>query len=156
MVKSVKNKKKKKSSPIFDYIAYLLMRLVGTIIQVSHVRLAIAFANFLGRGLYKYYGRGRERALENLRASYPEKSDAWIERVARASFEQLARLPFEVFLNPRLLRPDTYMNYFEVDHEGFGLTNPFQEINVVVTQNDRWDNALFGIKPLKLWLVKEI
>lgn len=37
---------------------------------------------------------------------------------------------------------------FDVLHEGFPITNPYQEINVVVTQNDRWDNALFGIKPL--------
>jgi KDO2-lipid IV(A) lauroyltransferase len=95
------------------------MRLAGAIIQMSNVRLSIRTAHFLGRGLYKYYARGRERALENLRASYPEKSNDWIERVARSSFEQLARLPFEVFLNPRLLRRSTYLNYFDVDGEGF-------------------------------------
>jgi len=39
---------------------------------------------------------------------------------------------------------------FNVDHEGFGITNPFQEINVVVTQNDRWDNAIYSIKPLHI------
>lgn len=37
---------------------------------------------------------------------------------------------------------------FDVTYEGLQITNPYQEINVVVTQNDRWDNALFGIKPL--------
>jgi len=98
-------------------IAYLLMRLAGALVRFGNVKLSIRFAHFLGRGLYKNYGRGRERALENLRASYPEKSDEWIEQVARASFEQLARLPFEVFLNPRLLKPSTFMKYFDVDEK---------------------------------------
>jgi len=39
---------------------------------------------------------------------------------------------------------------FSIDHEGFALTNPFQEVNVTVTQNDRWDNAIYGIKPLHI------
>ena len=112
---------------MLDYIGYLLMRLGGCFIQAGNVRVSIQVANFLGRGLYKYYRRGRLRALENLRAGYPEKSDDWIERVARSSFEQLARLPFEVFLNPRLLRRSTYMNYFEVDNVGF--TPMFEHID---------------------------
>jgi hypothetical protein len=37
---------------------------------------------------------------------------------------------------------------FNVLHEGFSITNPYQEISVVVTQNDRWDNAISGLKPL--------
>lgn len=94
------------------------MRLVGFFIRVGNVRFSIRIAHFLGRGLYKYYHRGRERALVNLRASYPDKDEVWIERVAQASFEQLARLPFEVFLNPRLLRRATYMSYFDVDEVG--------------------------------------
>lgn len=39
---------------------------------------------------------------------------------------------------------------FELSHEGFEINNPFQEINVVVTQNDRWDNAVTDIKPLHI------
>jgi hypothetical protein len=37
---------------------------------------------------------------------------------------------------------------FDLNHKGFVLNNPHQEIKVMVTQNDRWDNAITGIKPL--------
>ena len=39
---------------------------------------------------------------------------------------------------------------FDINHEGFVVNNPFQEITVVVTQNERWDNAIMGIKPLHI------
>ncbi|MEZ5007543.1 MAG: DUF5103 domain-containing protein [Chitinophagales bacterium] len=39
---------------------------------------------------------------------------------------------------------------FSLDHEGFNIVNPFQEITVVVRQNDRWDNAISDIKPLHI------
>ncbi|MEZ5002564.1 MAG: DUF5103 domain-containing protein [Chitinophagales bacterium] len=39
---------------------------------------------------------------------------------------------------------------FSLDHEGFDIVNPFQEITVVVRQNDRWDNAISDIKPLHI------
>lgn len=37
---------------------------------------------------------------------------------------------------------------FNVYHKGFPISNPWQEVNAVVLQNDRWDNAVTGMKPL--------
>lgn len=39
---------------------------------------------------------------------------------------------------------------FDVAHEGFDIRNPYQEVNAVVTQNDRWDNAIMGVKPYRI------
>jgi len=39
---------------------------------------------------------------------------------------------------------------FSVAYRGVQVSNPFDEIKVVVQQNGRWDNAIFGLKPLFL------
>jgi len=36
---------------------------------------------------------------------------------------------------------------FVVDHEGFNINNPQQEIRATVLQNGRWDNAITNIEP---------
>ncbi len=47
---------------------------------------------------------------------------------------------------------DDYMNRHEVDFSVFysiyNLTNPFVDLKVVIQQNNRWDNAIYDIKPL--------
>jgi hypothetical protein len=37
---------------------------------------------------------------------------------------------------------------FTIDHKGWTIRNPQGELNVVVLQNGRWDNAISGIKPV--------
>ncbi len=36
---------------------------------------------------------------------------------------------------------------FEVNYKGTPMTNPYQDLRVVITQNDRWDNAIEWLKP---------
>ncbi len=47
---------------------------------------------------------------------------------------------------------DDYFNKQEVDFSilfgGYNLTNPFADLKVVIAQNNRWDNALYGLKPM--------
>ncbi|MES2691045.1 MAG: type IX secretion system plug protein domain-containing protein [Bacteroidota bacterium] len=37
---------------------------------------------------------------------------------------------------------------FSVNYKGFTMPDPFQDVNVVIMQNFRWDNAIRGLKPL--------
>lgn len=37
---------------------------------------------------------------------------------------------------------------FSVYHESYMIDNPLQDVKVVITQNNRWDNAKTGLKPL--------
>ncbi len=37
---------------------------------------------------------------------------------------------------------------FTINHTGYTITNPFADLNVVITQNSRWDNAKTTLKPL--------
>ncbi len=47
---------------------------------------------------------------------------------------------------------DNYFNKQEVDfsilYSAYNITNPFTDLKVVITQNNRWDNALYGLKPM--------
>jgi hypothetical protein len=47
---------------------------------------------------------------------------------------------------------DEYMNRQEVDfsilYSSYNLTNIFTDLKVVIQQNNRWDNAIYGIQPV--------
>jgi len=68
-------------------------------------------ACFLGRLLWKYYHRGRKRALDNLRASFPEKSEQWLRRTGQRSFEHIAMLAIDVLFTPRLVKKNNWRHY---------------------------------------------
>ena len=56
-----------------------LMRVALFILFLFPVRRNLRFACFLGNLMWKHYHRGRNRAMDNLRASFPDKTDAWLE-----------------------------------------------------------------------------
>jgi hypothetical protein len=37
---------------------------------------------------------------------------------------------------------------FAVHHPNYEILNPYGDLKIVITQNDRWDNAIRGLKPL--------
>ena len=108
MAVKTKKKRHKKSHPVADYIFYLAVRLLAVFIQLVEVNTSLRMARWLGRGLYAIYSRGRQRALENLRHSFPEKDPAWHERTARRSFEHLVMFVFDVLYVPRLVRQSNW------------------------------------------------
>jgi len=63
------------------------------------------------RLLWKHYHRGRKRALDNLRASFPEKSEQWFCETGRRSFEHIAMLAIDVLFTPRLVKTYNWRNY---------------------------------------------
>lgn len=36
---------------------------------------------------------------------------------------------------------------FKISHENYNMPNPFENLNVVLMKNHRWDNAIIGLKP---------
>ncbi|MBN1846917.1 MAG: lysophospholipid acyltransferase family protein [Sedimentisphaerales bacterium] len=108
-----KRKRPKKNHPVADYLFYLLVRVLALFIQMAPVDTSLRFARGLGRYLYRLYGRGRRRALENLRLSFPEHDDAWRQRTCRRSFEHIVMLAFDVLYTTRLVRLSTWTRYLE-------------------------------------------
>jgi KDO2-lipid IV(A) lauroyltransferase len=106
-----RKKKKKRHNPFVDWLCYLALRVLVVFLYLFDVQTNLDTACFLGRLLWKYYHRGRERALDNLRASFPEKSEQWIWQTGRRSFEHLAMLAIDVLFTPRLVKSYNWRDY---------------------------------------------
>ena len=106
-----KKKKKKKANPYTDWLQYAALRVLVIFLYLFDVETNLAFAAFLGRILWKFYHRGRKRALDNLRASYPDKDAAWYEQTGKRSFEHIAMLAVDVLFTPRLVKKHNWRQY---------------------------------------------
>jgi KDO2-lipid IV(A) lauroyltransferase len=104
-------KKKKKQNPVVDWFQYLALRVLVLFLSLFSIDSNLRFAAFLGRMLWRLYHRGRERALDNLRASFPEKDEKWYEKTGRRSFEHIAMLAIDVLFTPRLVKKNNWRNY---------------------------------------------
>lgn len=103
--------KKKKGNLVTDWLTYAALRTFMIFLFLFDVETNLNTACFLGRMLWKYYHRGRKRALENLRASFPKKSEQWIWQTGRRSFEHIAMLAIDVLFTPRLVKKYNWRNY---------------------------------------------
>ena len=108
---SERKKKRKQHNPLADWLSYLALRILIVFLYMFDIETNLNTASFLGRLLWKYYHRGRKRALDNLRASYPEKSEEWIHKIGRRSFEQIVMLTIDVLFTPRLVKKYNWRNY---------------------------------------------
>ena len=106
-----RNKKKKKHNPFTDWLFYLALRVLVVFLYLFDVETNLNTARFLGRLLWKHYHRGRNRALDNLRASYPQKSEQWIWQTGRRSFEHIAMLTIDILFTPRLVKTYNWRSY---------------------------------------------
>jgi KDO2-lipid IV(A) lauroyltransferase len=104
-------RKKKRHNPLIDWLTYFLLRILIVFLYLFDIETNLNTACILGRLLWKYYHRGRNRALENLRASYPEKSEQWIRRTGRRSFEHLVMLTIDILFTPRLVKKYNWRDY---------------------------------------------
>ena len=106
-----KKKNKHKRSTIADWLGYIALRIAVIFLSLFNIETNLRFACFLGRLLWKYYHRGRLRAIENLRASFPEKDETWITQTGKRSFENLAMLAVDVLFTPRIVRKSNWRLY---------------------------------------------
>ncbi len=109
--KPQKKKRKKKHNPAIDWLLYMILRVIVIFVYMFDTETNLRTARFLGRGLWKYYHRGRNRALDNLRASFPDKDPQWIKQVGRRSFEHIVMLVMDVLFTPRLVKKSNWRNY---------------------------------------------
>ncbi|MFH1616125.1 MAG: lysophospholipid acyltransferase family protein [Planctomycetota bacterium] len=106
-----KKRKKKKGNVVTDWLLYAALRVLLLVIGMFSVDRNMKTACFLGRVLWNHYHRGRKRAIDNLRASYPDKDRAWHEHVGQRSFEHIAMLAMDMILTPGLVKKDNWRRY---------------------------------------------
>jgi KDO2-lipid IV(A) lauroyltransferase len=104
-------KKNKRRNLVTDWLAYVALRFLVLFLYLFDVQTNLNTACFLGRLLWRYYRRGRNRALDNLRASYPDKSEKWFWQTGRRSFEHIAMLAIDVIFAPRLAKRQNWRDY---------------------------------------------
>ncbi len=90
---------------------YVAVRILVVFLYLFDVETNLRFACFLGRLMWKHYHRGRQRALDNLRASFPEKSEEWIRQTGRRSFEHIVMLTIDILFTPRLVKKYNWRDY---------------------------------------------
>lgn len=107
---------KKPRSEVIDRLQYLGLRLVSMSMHAWPVELNLQLAKSLGNAVYAIDRKHRERALGNLRRSFPQMSDRQRDRLARRSMQQLFMLFVEVLFTTRLVRIDTFAKFIELDN----------------------------------------
>ncbi|MBN1788313.1 MAG: lysophospholipid acyltransferase family protein [Sedimentisphaerales bacterium] len=113
MAEEIRKRKrnKRKKTAVEHWVNYVLIRALIFIVSLFPVEMVLKFACFLGRGLWRHYHRGRQRAIDNLRASFPGKDDEWIRKTGKRSFEHLVMLAVDVIFISRLLTRDNWEKY---------------------------------------------
>lgn len=60
----------------------------------------------------------------------------------------------QISIDAKVVKPVSveYQKYkqsvdFTVNRSGYNIANPYQDLNVIITQNGRWDNAILNLKP---------
>ena len=95
-------------------LQYEALRFVEMLLQCFPIEDNLKAASFAGDLLYLLDRRHRERALENLRASFPEASEERIGQIARRSCEHLIMVGAEVLCMPRLMQFNRYLDYIDI------------------------------------------
>jgi KDO2-lipid IV(A) lauroyltransferase len=114
---------------LFDRTLYVAVRLVSVAMHAFPVNTNLQTAKLVGSFLYHIDKKHRERALANLRRSFPEMSERHRERIAKRSLQQMVMLFVEVLFTTRLIRFDTWRQYVE-------LTD-FEEVMELLLRRER-------------------
>jgi Kdo2-lipid IVA lauroyltransferase/acyltransferase len=113
----------KPRNELIDWLQYVGLRLVSMMLHCWPVDWNMAGAALLGDVMYMVDKRHRERALGNLRRSFPDMPEETRKRMARESMRHLFMLFVEVLFTTRLIRIDTWAKRAELENfrETLGL-----------------------------------
>jgi KDO2-lipid IV(A) lauroyltransferase len=105
---------KKERNDLIDRLQYVGLRLVSMAMHSWPVNLNMQVAQLLGNCMYFIDRKHRERAMANLRRSFPEMPERQRKDLARRSMQQLFMLFVEVLFTTRLVRVDTFAQFVEL------------------------------------------
>ena len=85
-------------------------------LQCCPVETNLRMARMLGDVVYALDRRHRQRAMANLRRSFPEMPQEQVERLARRSMQSLLMFFVEMLFTTRLLRIDTWRRHVRLEN----------------------------------------
>lgn len=106
----------KSRNNFIDRLQYFGLRLVSMCLHCFPVNLNLRTAQLLGNFMYAVDRKHRQRALENLRRSFPDMPESQREAMAKKSMQQLFMLFVEILFTTRLVHLDTLWNYVELEN----------------------------------------
>lgn len=104
----------KPRNDLIDRLQYVGLRLFHMAMTCWPVDLNLQVARMLGDVMYAVDRKHRERALGNLRRSFPDLPEPQRRAMARRSMQQLFMLFVEVLFTTRLVRLDSVAKYIEL------------------------------------------
>ena len=106
----------KQRNDLLDRFLYAALRCFSGFLHCFPISWNLQMARCLGTLMYWVDRKHRNRALHNLRRSFPNMSEAQTRTIARRSVGHLAMLAVEVLFTTRLIRVDTWRSHVELDN----------------------------------------
>jgi KDO2-lipid IV(A) lauroyltransferase len=120
----------KPRNDLLDRLTYLALRIVSMAVHSWGVGVSLELAKGVGTFMYVVDRKHRERAMGNLRRSFPQMSDRRLRMMAHRSMQGLCMLGVEVLFTTRLIRIDTFRKYVV-------LGERFREVLDLLLKNER-------------------
>ncbi len=105
----------KPRNDLMDRLQYLGLRVVSMTMHCWPIELNHAVARLIGDIMFTVDKKHRDRAMGNLRRSFPEKNERELRQLARRSMQHLIMLGCEVLFTTRLIRLDTIAKYVKLE-----------------------------------------
>jgi len=97
------------ASALVNWSQYLPLRMVAGLIQCFSPEQNLRTAASVGSMFWHWNPRRRQRAIDNIRLSFPEWDTERVEQVGRSSFEYMFQLAMvDAIMMGRLITPDTW------------------------------------------------
>ena len=101
----------KPRNDLLDRLVYLALRVVSMAVHSWGPSVSLNLAKAFGSALFHIDKKHRDRAMGNLRRSFPEKSQREIRKLAHESMQHMCMLVIEVLFTTRLIRIDTWATH---------------------------------------------
>ena len=105
----------KTRNDFIDRLQYVGLRIVSMAMHCWPIEANLRVARWIGDLMWLVDKKHRERAMGNLRRSFPDMPESERERIARQSMQQLFMLFVEIMFTTKLMHIDTFANYVELN-----------------------------------------
>jgi KDO2-lipid IV(A) lauroyltransferase len=101
----------KPRNELIDRLQYIGARLAAMTVHSWPIALDLRVADMIGSILYRADRKHRDRAIGNLRRSFPDMPQRRIAQLAEQSMQHMCRLAVETVSTTRLIHIDTFAEY---------------------------------------------
>ncbi|HMD55121.1 MAG TPA: lysophospholipid acyltransferase family protein [Phycisphaerae bacterium] len=101
----------RKQNPALNLTTYLMARWAVMMLGFFPVNANLRTARAFGSLMWAFDKKHRDRALENLTQSFPDKPRAELERIARRSIEHFCELGIDVMFTTRVISVETWHRF---------------------------------------------